>query len=574
MKNQQIRDAQAIMARSPPQLLMTMQQTTNHYRKEDHFLRQTLNSCLSGPVDLQRPQKLELSKELLEHMNASPSWQLGQPTRQVVHIPHESRREAKEERRLTFRPERQPSWLKHDRETLRFYAYFQQPVHESPTENYRARSCLILYYVEDGTMQILEPKIENSGIPQGAFLRRHKFPKADASGFVTMDDLRLGANIEIYGRVFQIVDCDPFTRWFYRHCDIEVGQPTQPLSDNFFENEVIRRAHFLLRRRLVPKDVKESREYTEIMLGGSRKNVGLRQHLDNDRKVLRFYCYWDDKTNYGMRSYYVMHYFLADDSIEIMECYPKNAGKRNFPVFLRRQQLPKDPSTASCPGMVCKKTDFYKPEDFKIGGEITVYNRLFHLYDCDDFTRDFYVKYMNLRQGKEDIVDEPVEIPRIKWKPHVLGISTEEDTLASCLHIVPRRPKSNEKEFLFGDDVTLVFLARFLRESREDEGRRFIISVREQDNTIKVFEVHQKNSGHVGGTFADSGKKINSETGQPYTASDFYVGAIVNINSVDFAIIDADEHTMKHMGNHPTKYPVSDLSLIRTKIAGVLHALK
>lgn len=41
--------------------------------------------------------------QLLERMNASPSWRLGQPTRQVVHIPHESRREAKEERRLTFR---------------------------------------------------------------------------------------------------------------------------------------------------------------------------------------------------------------------------------------------------------------------------------------------------------------------------------------------------------------------------------------------------------------------------------------------------------------------------------------
>lgn len=64
MKNQQIRDAQAIMARSPPQILMTMQQTTNHYKKEDHFLKQTLNSCLSGPVDLQRPEKLELSMEV------------------------------------------------------------------------------------------------------------------------------------------------------------------------------------------------------------------------------------------------------------------------------------------------------------------------------------------------------------------------------------------------------------------------------------------------------------------------------------------------------------------------------
>lgn len=97
-----------------------------------------------------------------------------------------------------FRPEKQPSWLKHDRETLRFYAYFQQPVHESPTENYRARSCLVLFYLEDGTMQILEPKIENSGIPQGAFLRRHRFPKADGSGFFTMDDLRVSESSEVF----------------------------------------------------------------------------------------------------------------------------------------------------------------------------------------------------------------------------------------------------------------------------------------------------------------------------------------------------------------------------------------
>lgn len=64
MKNQQIQDAQATMAMSPPQILMTMQQTTDHYKKDDYFLKQTLNCCLSGRVDLQRPERVELSKEV------------------------------------------------------------------------------------------------------------------------------------------------------------------------------------------------------------------------------------------------------------------------------------------------------------------------------------------------------------------------------------------------------------------------------------------------------------------------------------------------------------------------------
>nr|CEL67704.1 TPA: EF-hand domain-containing protein 1, related [Neospora caninum Liverpool] len=526
MKNQDILDAQAIMAMSPPSTLKSMRQTAEHYRRDDFSLKQTLNYCLSGRVDLKRPEGIEIDKHLLLHMNAFPAWRLGEPKKDALRITHEMWREAKEERRLTFRPEHQPAWLKHDRQTLRFYAYFQEPVHDNPTENYRVRYCLLLFYLEDGTMQIMEPRIENSGLLQGAFLKRHRFPRPDGSGFFTMEDLKLSTDVIIYTRVFRIIDCDPFTKWFYEQCNLDVGQASEPLSDNFFENEVVRRAHFLLRRRLVPKDVKESREYTEIMLGGSRKNVGLKQHLDNDRKVLRFFCYWDDKTNYGMRSYYVIHYFLADDTVEILECYPKNSGKREFPTFL-------------------------KPEDFEVGRMITVYNRQFHLYDCDDFTRDFYLKYTGLRQDKEEIVDEPLELPKIQWKPHVLGLSTEEDTLASCLNI-----------------------AKLVKETREDEDRRFIISVRERDNTIMVFEIRKNNSGHVGGKFADAGKKIDSVTGKTYTAADFYIGAIVNINTVAFAIIDADERTLNHMQDHPAKYPVSDFTKIKNKISGVLHALK
>lgn len=36
-----------------------------------------------------------------------------------------------------------------------------------------------------------------------------------------------------------------------------------------------------------------------------------------------------------------LHYYLADDTIEILEKLPKNSGRVNFPVFLHRLRLPK-----------------------------------------------------------------------------------------------------------------------------------------------------------------------------------------------------------------------------------------
>ncbi len=50
---------------------------------------------------------------------------------------------------------------------LRFFAYFQEAVQESRVEQYRVRSSVILFYLEDDTIQVNEPKIENSGMPQG-----------------------------------------------------------------------------------------------------------------------------------------------------------------------------------------------------------------------------------------------------------------------------------------------------------------------------------------------------------------------------------------------------------------------
>lgn len=68
----------------------------------------------------------------------------------------------------------------------------------------------------------------------------------------------------------------------------------------------------------------------------------LGQFLENDRKVLRFYAYWDDRESmFGDLRNLIVYYFLADDTIQVNEIYPVNSGRDAPAKMLARQKLPK-----------------------------------------------------------------------------------------------------------------------------------------------------------------------------------------------------------------------------------------
>jgi len=113
-------------------------------------------------------------------------------------------------------PKIAPKWLKHDRQVLRFSTYFQEPVVESRDENFRVHKCTMLYYLEDDTLHILEDRYENAGLPQGVFLKRHRVPRdGKTAESYNWSDLNVPMDLDIYGRVFRVYDCDAFTRSFY-----------------------------------------------------------------------------------------------------------------------------------------------------------------------------------------------------------------------------------------------------------------------------------------------------------------------------------------------------------------------
>lgn len=116
----------------------------------------------------------------------------------------------------------EPTFVKLDKQVLRFYAYSKESVVESRLENFRIRKATIFYYLEDKSIMITEPKQTDSGVPQGAFLKRHMVLKSDGSQQPFMpQDFAVGCDIGIYGRQFRIYDCDEYSRQFFMKCGQE-----------------------------------------------------------------------------------------------------------------------------------------------------------------------------------------------------------------------------------------------------------------------------------------------------------------------------------------------------------------
>ena len=82
--------------------------------------------------------------------------------------------------------------------------------------------------------------------------------------------------------------------------------------------------------------------------------------------------------NYRVRRCTIF-YFLEDKSIQITEPKAVNAGIPQG-AFLKRQMVLKSDNSGSP----------FMPTDFGIGTDVAIHGRIFRLYACDDYTRQFF----------------------------------------------------------------------------------------------------------------------------------------------------------------------------------------
>ncbi len=253
---------------------------------------------------------------------------------------------------------------------------------------------------------------------------------------------------------------------------------------------------------------------------------------------MRFFARFDDLP-------FVIHYFLADDTVEIREVHHPNDGRDNFALLMKRQRLPKA-FAVSQPGLMEIGDNYWTCDEFEPNGFIESFSRQFYIYGVDQFTHDYYRsklgKIFPLGQIEYPRPSEPVDrqIP-----PHN-GFGDEIDSLGYVFKLIPEKPKKDFFKQVDNEGKILRFTARFNTRVPEDVDRRFIISFFLSDDSVSIYEPAQKNSGIVEGKFLERRKYKNVDKNGDYiTPTDLAIGGDVRINGYNFHVLSCDEFTQK-----------------------------
>jgi len=482
-----------------------------------------------------------------------------------------------------------PAWVAYDRQVLYFKAYFQEAVTERRDEQYRIRSCKLYFYLEDDSIQVNEPVMKNAGMPQGTIIRRHRIPKPAPldDQYYTVQDFNIGNEIILYGKKFKLCDGDQFTKNFLYKLGVRVGEPCEIPINPYTK-------------------LREDQAAANEPLRPYERLDNLRQFLDYDKKVLRFDAYWDDTSQmFGDRRDLTLHYFLCDDTVEILEKLPPNSGYTKYPAFLNRNRIPKNgPLPMVKHGDHTARTvlnvfgnggvdsrwlldplktgayyeDFYTDADLVIGATINVYGRQVVLADCDDFTKDFYQSKYGVEKFEPIRYKPNPPKPFPRPIPPYSGFGGEEDSLSSCMGLIPKPPTRDFIKFLEKDRMGLEshilrFVAYIDSDSPIDSTRRVIISYYLSDDTVSFYEPPERNNGIIPGDFMERRKlkklydwdNMNG-TADYYEAKDLYIGARCTFNKFNFIITDCDEYVLRYMEEHADEFPHSNIALILPKI--------
>eukprot|EP00931_Biecheleriopsis_adriatica_P075181 TRINITY_DN49106_c0_g1_i1.p1 TRINITY_DN49106_c0_g1~~TRINITY_DN49106_c0_g1_i1.p1 ORF type:complete len:744 (+),score=187.06 TRINITY_DN49106_c0_g1_i1:106-2337(+) len=435
-----------------------------------------------------------------------------------------------------------PAWDVLDRHVLRFYGQFQEAVIEANLENYRTRQCVIMYYLEDDTAQIVEKKVDNSGLPQGQVLRRHRFPGAGEDGYLDYRELQVGSELHIYGRVIQILDCDGWTRQYFAAMGMEQGASIPSEEDAFSQSQI---------KMGGPPHQPRTYEkvYREAQIGGGHINADMQQFMEWDRKVLRFFAVFDDLSlpQFERRPFEIL-YFLADDTVEIREKYPLNCGRDPFSIYFRRGKLARGKVEVLGPlDRHRKKGEYFSAEDFEVGASPEMLGQKFFIYDADPYTRQYYKE--ELHRELEPPVDVRLPertVPRPKTPPYT-GYGTWDDSMGSVHALMPKKPKIDFVKLYNNEGKILRFTAQLYDAKPDDMDRMFILNFHLFDDTLSIHEPPQRNLGIMTGKFLEKGVHLNQNTGKLFQIADFLPGNIVKVYNREFEILDMDEYTRKYL---------------------------
>ena len=281
---------------------------------------------------------------------------------------------------------------------------------------------------------------------------------------------------------------------------------------------------------------------------------------------------WDDRAAlYGERRPFVLHYYLADDSVEVLEVSEPNSGRDPFPVFLRRQPLPNKKLEVDALGPT-KSYTYYTHKDLRVGNTVNVYGRGFLIHDADNFTKAWYIQnegYSEADFPPVDVEEEELPIPQNAVPPYN-GFGGLADSLQNCVALIPKPVRPNFDKQMNYTNTILRFRAKMQDDdehvhSDADKDRDFIISVYLANDTISVFEPPDRAKNVIGGKFLERQECLKPGVAERYEATDCYAGAVLTLFSRKFLLTEADGYTYGFMEAHGPSFPRSDFAQVMAR---------
>ena len=420
---------------------------------------------------------------------------------------------------------------------LRFFAHFEEELPAGfSSERRRVRRLELLLYLVDDTVEVVEPRVANSGLAQGAFLKRTRVPLASSSaagGFVGEDDLCVGGQLRLFSRTLHIHGADDYTRAYYAARGIELAANGAPPSDD----------HEELQQAMARASVRSPCGVSDAVARGVR-------FLANDGLVLSFTGRLEERSHPAEEAKETLvRFYLADETIEISQ---KGGG-----LLLRRTRLPVTAPSASvdCVGIAVEA--YVGAEALVVGTALPVYSWTVTLTDADAFTRDWFARTLGVTQPTTAPPTTtsalPPKVQRITKKEHdrISALSGVELRFTATMVRLGRRPLSSllfvdlrSHPFASWPQVQAPEATKPMHET--DDGRTFVMTLFLVDESISIFETPQR--GIPGGRYLERvrvPKPGHNEEGDHWAPGDFVIGRILSLFGKGFHLTGSDEFTAK-----------------------------
>eukprot|EP00890_Picochlorum_soloecismus_P001184 jgi/Picsp_1/2066/NSC_05531-R1_ef-hand domain-containing protein 1 len=456
-----------------------------------------------------------------------------------------------------------PDWVKYRGMVLCFFAYYKMINVENPLGGSHYVKVKLLYFLEDGTFQVIYDSTELKG---KTYMNRMKLDllnsKAPKDLQINPWAFDIGNSIQILGRSFQIIDTDTFTRNFIK----DQGRLLMPAQDMPQETD----------HGIGKPDIRDNcgSKISRYLLG-----IPVSSGHSNEKKnssVLRVYGF----VNSDIHKYFKIHFFMEDDTLEIFEILPGSRNKTRKHLSRKAyQKLGENPIQPN------ERPVDHGPRDLLVGKTLSIREESFLIYKADRFTIDWFKNNLNvdprdleeIKLDHEEILNKP---PLQEIPPHN-GFGDPQDSLLNCKKLVldrsiPTKPTRTHEVPL--DVEKLQFLAKFhpadgKQLQKVDSVRCFRLYVYPEDGTVAIYENKTENSGLPSGKFLERQpifKDLRMRQ-DPLSVQDFWIGRIIKIYNRTFKIMDADQSTLRYFERHPDRFCMTDAREAVTQLKQVLH---